>query len=240
MTIFPQPEQELIAGYVLGNLSPEEQQLFNQLLQAKPALDTEVERLQATLGLLPYALPDTEPGPTPALRARILQAAQATAPPVRQFPWTQALIGLAAVGVVVLGLDNYQLRQGLTTTQAQLAQERDVLAMLQQPQTQLVTMKGMAEGAQASGSILITPGTSEAVLLLQNLPPLTEGQVYRLWRVFANQPEARGDFTPGPQGTVFIKLPAAATLPGGVLAVTIEPTQILPKPTGPMVMTSGA
>ncbi|CAN1210998.1 Regulator of SigK [Tumidithrix helvetica PCC 7403] len=77
MTGREQPEamQELLAGYVLGDLTPYEVESVLQLLSDRPEFQTEVDRLQETLSLLPYALPETAPDID--LRSRILEQAQA-------------------------------------------------------------------------------------------------------------------------------------------------------------------
>lgn len=66
--------QELAAGYVLGDLTSEEAEQFQQLLTQQPALGEDVAALQEALAMMPYALPETKP--TPELRSRILEATQ--------------------------------------------------------------------------------------------------------------------------------------------------------------------
>ena len=76
MAHLEQPEQweSLLAGYVLGDLSPEEVVRVKQHLATAPELANEINRLQATLALLPLSLPPTSPPQT--LRQHLLQAAQ--------------------------------------------------------------------------------------------------------------------------------------------------------------------
>jgi anti-sigma-K factor RskA len=67
--------EELVAGYVLEDLSLEERKEFDQLLKERPELVAiEISRLQETLALTPYALPEAVP--SSALRNRLLEAAQ--------------------------------------------------------------------------------------------------------------------------------------------------------------------
>ncbi|NJN90863.1 MAG: hypothetical protein HC878_11130 [Leptolyngbyaceae cyanobacterium SL_5_14] len=70
----PENWEELIAGYALNDLSPEEAKLVEQLLDENPALMGEVNQLQEVLALLPYGLPRQEP--PSHLRLTILEAAQ--------------------------------------------------------------------------------------------------------------------------------------------------------------------
>ncbi len=71
----PEQVEELIVGYVLGHLSPEEAEEFRPLLAKNPQLATQVNLCQEALELLPYALPEVEP--PPHLRSAILSAASA-------------------------------------------------------------------------------------------------------------------------------------------------------------------
>ena len=48
-------EQALAAGYVLGDLTPEEEIQVAQLLDTNPAMRKEVDALQVSLQLIPHA-----------------------------------------------------------------------------------------------------------------------------------------------------------------------------------------
>lgn len=220
---------ELLAGYILGDLDPEEQQALIQLLRERPDLAQQIEHLQETLGLLPYGLPDPEP---PAqLKTRILTAAVALNRRLRPNRWTQASpwIALAASLVAVwLGFDSYQMRQQLVP----------ITAMLQTSGTRLVAFKPMKQDLATTGSMVITPGDSQAVLVLKGVPRLPVGKVYRLWAVAGPQKIGCGQFTPNAQGEVWVKVPLDDQLAQRSLMVTLEPMNAPMQPTGPMVLTS--
>lgn len=73
----PQDWETLIAGYVLGNLTPYEVTKVKQYLDTYPELTTQVNRLQTTLGLFSLSLPkNSSSKPSEDLRSRILQAAE--------------------------------------------------------------------------------------------------------------------------------------------------------------------
>ncbi|HEY9629465.1 MAG TPA: anti-sigma factor [Coleofasciculaceae cyanobacterium] len=74
----PDNWQELIAGYALGDLSPEEAEELQRLLADNPDMNAEVASLQEVLALMPYALPQYEP--SSQLRDSILAIAQPNAP----------------------------------------------------------------------------------------------------------------------------------------------------------------
>ena len=252
----PERVEELIAGYVLGNLNSEEAEELRRLIAENPELGTEVNRLQEVLELMPYALPEV--APPPHLRSAILEASEAeikrsqTAAPasyvlptrfanagtLRHLPWRNIAGSIAALLVVAFGVDNYLLRQQLGTMQAQADKQKDVIAMLQNPNTHLVSLKGMDMASAAAGSIVITPGEPKAVLILQNLPVLPKGQFYQLWSVVNGEKIPSGQFNPSSRGSVLVKLPTPPTSDVAALIVTVEVSATPTSPSGPMVMTT--
>jgi len=282
MTV-PLPQEyleELLAGYVLGDLSLEETENLQQLLVEDPDLEAEIQSLQEILATLPYTLPTRElnpqvrqnildrisPLPTPSLSplaadplppqnipqfskpstSRILRTwrnlsvswtASWTA-----IPWMRVAGGIATLLVAALSIRTYQLQQQLVAMQRQIDRQEDVIAMLQQPNTRLVSLKGMDGAVTASGSMVMTPGDPQVVLILQNLPPLPEGQAYQLWSVINDQKIPWEQFRVNEQGTAFTKLSLPSSYPSSYiitrLVVTIEVSPTPPIPTGPMVMIS--
>ncbi|MBE9042507.1 hypothetical protein IQ235_17185 [Oscillatoriales cyanobacterium LEGE 11467] len=113
----PEHIEELAAGYVLGNLSSEETEAFEQLLANQPQLHLEVEQLRETLELMPYALPEVVP-PT-RLRSAILDAIEPAAAPLKPIqqgkirPYWVGIAAIAAISAIALGIDNYRLRRQL-------------------------------------------------------------------------------------------------------------------------------
>jgi anti-sigma-K factor RskA len=283
--------QALLAGYVLGDLTPEEAEQLQQLLAENPALAIEINQLQEVLAVMPYGLPAASP--SAQVRSQMLQAIQneplnltnldltnpnltnpnltntkpastASAAPISDRPTnlptnrptnrpTNAIVprrrsrfalfaggSIAAALALALGLNNYQLRQQVSTMEAQVAHQKDLIAMLQQPQTRLVALKGMDQMAQSSGNAVITPGQAGTVLVLQALPAPPAGKSYQLWAIANGKKIACGDFTVTSQNRAVIKLPISSTTADQLtgLAITVETSPTPDAPTGPMVMTS--
>jgi anti-sigma-K factor RskA len=238
--------EELVAGYVLEDLSPEEKKVFDQLLQERPEqVAAEIRQLKETLALTPYALPEAVP--SSLLRNQLLEAAQQQTTtvtdlslyaPRRSKAWISWAGSAAAVAALVFGLDSYRLRQELQAAQAQLAEQRSLVSMLHQANTRLVAFRASTPSSKASGNLVITPTAPEAVLTLTNVPPLSEGQMYRLWAVVKGKKIACGEFTPSAEGSVFVKLPMDDKTANNPLVVTLEPTQSSTA-SGPMVMSTG-
>ncbi len=258
-------EKELIAGYVLGDLSAEELIQFEQLLQQQPDLLAEVQAMQVSFQLVPQALPKVAP-PSSLLEkimtanAAIAVAAEPVAaepvatepvaaepvaaepvvPRSRSVPWSKLIAALATLAALALGIDNLGLRRQLSL--AQRTPSEQVGTILQRPNSRLVALKGEA-GSTAAGTILFTPGQwQEVILSLGNLPPLPPDQIYRMWLTLKNGDTLFcGEFNTNPQGAVFIRLNPPKTPPKGVKAtgifVTVDSTAATPLATGPRVMT---
>jgi anti-sigma-K factor RskA len=129
--------QELLAGYVLGNLSPEELIQFNQYLAKNPEKISEVESLQKTLNLLPLSLEETQA--PKHLKARIQASALSTTEelellnqadsPVKEdrskrkkSSWNKIGAGIAVVAIATLGWQTYRLQQQVNIAESQVEQ----------------------------------------------------------------------------------------------------------------------
>jgi hypothetical protein len=66
-------ETDLVAGYILNDLSPEEVDHLNQALVENQALAEELDAFQEAIALLPYDMPLLEP--STRLRDKIISAA---------------------------------------------------------------------------------------------------------------------------------------------------------------------
>lgn len=238
-SLTPEHLEELIAGYVLGDLCSEEAEEFIKLLTENPEVIQEVNRLQEVLGLIPYALPEVVP--PQHLRSAIVEAVQA---PVKNSltrksapVWSKIVGSVAAIFALTLGLDNYRLRQDLNNT-------KDVITVMRQPETHLFSVKGKDKVATASGSILMDFEKDKAVIALQNLPTPPADQAYWLWAVIDNGKTIRcGQFNSGSGGKVLDKIstPSGAYDHGteiSRLLITLESSQTPRQPSAQIVMVS--
>jgi Anti-sigma-K factor rskA len=138
----PESWSELLAGYVLGDLTPAEIAIVDRYLAEHPEQQAEVESLILTLNLLPLTLPAECPPST--LKQQVMDIAQSEAVVVNDnIPIDRSKIGskaakwwqitIAGIGLSILGAlgwQNYQLsqelaiaRQDLTKTKVALAQQ---------------------------------------------------------------------------------------------------------------------
>jgi anti-sigma-K factor RskA len=230
--------EELIAGYVLGDLDSEEVRELERLLAQNPELVKEVAQLQEVMALLPYEIPEVQP--SPQLRSKILAAAQGSENPIRvkrrfSLPWIQIVAALVAVA---LGIDSYRLRQELQYTQSQLARQTEITAILQQPNSRIVALKGV-DKSTASGSIILAPNQDKFLIVLENLSQLPKNKIYRLWAVVDDKKIACGQFNASSTGTVLDSFPLptnVCTSDKAKLVVTREPVPSPPQPVGSPVL----
>ncbi|NJM71841.1 MAG: anti-sigma factor [Scytonema sp. RU_4_4] len=267
--------KNLAAGFVVDDLNPEEAEEFRLLLDEHPELIAEVEDLQEVLRqvldgfteveapahLLPKILSQAEASTKQATVHDIkvkgtdktaqgrYSAGVAARSPLR---WTKIAGSIAALFVVILGVDNYRLRQNLSMITANnqrlrqdFAQAQLVKSLLQNSQTRLFTFQSVNSTNNSSGSVIINPEQQKAVMVFQNLPAPPPGHVYLLWTVIANEKLPCGEVKPYSWGTASYELPFTNQMyrefyhpQFSGLIVTLETDANVSRPTGTVVMQS--
>ncbi|ELS01350.1 hypothetical protein (DUF2337) [Xenococcus sp. PCC 7305] len=230
--------EEILAGYVLGNLDEKELTWLNKKLVANPQIQQQIDELSATLTLMPYSLPQNNPSSD--LRGRICdsiaqknQVKYPNFPKLNPMAWV--ISGIAVVSTLLLGVDNYSLRQKLANNN-QLHQQQELIGLLRQPHNRLVSLQGLEELPKASGSLFIAPQQKKAVLALQNLAPLSGKKVYRLWAVSPEKTTGCANFTPDEEGIVHLELSNNALKNANAILITIEPEADTKQPQGNTIM----
>lgn len=211
----PNPPEEfllLVAGYILGDLSPEEYERLQEL-EATYDVASIAEEMQRCLELT-YDLTEIEP--SPRLRRAVMSAAgvevadrDAIAPvpirlllPVASWPhWNRAVAAVATVAIV----SNLVLWRSLQWQQAQTQAARQALQAQTEPtETALTVSLQPIESFETAPIVRFQadPETLEATLTIENLPPLAPGQVYVLWTVLT--PDA--PFTTDAKGAILTEV----------------------------------
>lgn len=126
----------------------------------------------------------------------------------------------------------------LTLVRAESADQSRMLALLQDPETRIVTLAGLPPSPGAKARMLWNPRAG-GLLVAADLPPLPEGKIYELWAIAAGKPVPAGLFAVDAQGRGSVKVSQLAGVTDvDVFAVTIEPAAGVPAPTGAMVLAS--
>jgi anti-sigma-K factor RskA len=220
--------QDQAVQYVLGELAAPEARALEQRMTADAALADEVRRLRTTLGLLPYGVAAEPP---PALRARVLDAAEKRRRRPRRIAWSRYAAAIAATVAIVVGVDSYR-------THRELAMERQVASLLLEPN---VVRSFAVAGDGAAGTVALELDSKRGAVVLRGAKPLPAGRTYRLWAQVADRAVPCGDFRAAADGTVAAQFSVpvdAYTAPIARLFVTVEPAGAGDRPTGPVVMQS--
>jgi Anti-sigma-K factor rskA len=162
---------DLVAGYILDDLSPEETDRLNQALTETPALRGEIAAFGEAFSLIPYDMPIVEPAAS--LKAKILSAAsQSIASTTKATPrsnvvplprpnWKQWIPAIstcvAAVSIAALGLNQVQLNR----------QSKEAIALQQQLETTNTKLERLERELKASQdviAIISKPGTQSYAL----------------------------------------------------------------------------
>ncbi|MGP1382028.1 MAG: anti-sigma factor domain-containing protein [Thainema sp.] len=216
MSMSPEELQQLIAGYVLYTLSPEEVATLEQLMRTNPTILKEVELMQKALEL---TFMPSEAQPPEQLRSQILNLARQTALPQSQQPSAASPVPDATVSnptipgpspipvfespspsrqtqrrswVIGLGAIAASLIVGLSISNYALWRSLQLArSQLQPSEAVVVALEPTAEDSPVAATVALDPANLQATLNIENLPPLPAGQVYVLWTVL----EADAPFT---------------------------------------------
>ena len=238
-SISPIEWSELLAGYILGDLTTAEITAVEAYLASSTAAQQELQKLQATLSLVTKTAPlmAISAAAAPATTAEIASldnlrtkvVTPVAQPLVQRVVWVKQVLpwlgwGLSTVSTVLavtFGWQNYQLDQKLAMTQQEMQQSGKQLGaqltvaqqeiqnqqvLLRQSGNRLLAIDGMDAGGKSTGSLVMSPAMNTAVLVLQQVPPLPTGKVYRMWAVMGDEEMACADFVPDKAGQVFQKI----------------------------------
>jgi len=212
---------ELATPYALNAISDSERAAIDRQLAAAPttvagAFNDEVRAVRETMAVISAA---TAAEPPDRLRAAVLAGIQADT--ARRSRWRTAVLAAAAAIVVALAAfgAGVALRPPPTPTMAE--------QIMAAPDVRSVS----ADLAGGKATVMFSRDRNAAMLLMNNVPPPSQGTVYQMWLV--------GDKGPVSAGT----MDTAAVTPStthmfsdlgnsSVLAFTVEPGNGSPQPTG--------
>ena len=212
---------ELATPYALNAISDSERAAIDRQLAAAPttvagAFNDEVRAVRETMAVISAA---TAAEPPEGLRAAVLAGVRTDA--ARRSRWRTAVLAAAAAIVVALAAfgAGVALRPPPTPTMAE--------QIMAAPDVRSVS----ADVAGGKATVVFSRDKNAGMLLLNNVPPPSQGTVYEMWLV--------GDKGPVSAGT----MDTAAVTPStthmftdlghsSVLAFTVEPGNGSPQPTG--------
>jgi hypothetical protein len=129
-----------------------------------------------------------------------------------------------------------QLQREAAVLQVRAVAYQEILDVLRDPATRLVTLQGAGPIPGAAGRLVWNERTG-GHLVVANLPPAPEGKIYEAWTIASGKPSPAGLFQSEASGAGVHRLKGTGA-PVDVFAITIEPAAGVPAPTGPIVLAS--
>jgi anti-sigma-K factor RskA len=210
---------ELATPYALHAVSDAERAAIDRQLAAAPASVVEAFREEVGKGMVGVWSQPTSPPPT-RVRAAVLAAVQSDAA-VRRSRWRTAV--LAAAAAIVVGLAAFGAGIAMRPSSKPTMAEQIMAA------PDVRTVSGQLAGGTAT--VLFSRGMNAGVLVMNNVPPPSQGTVYQMWLL--------GDKGPTSAGTMNTAAVAPSTTDtltnlgnSSALAFTVEPGNGSPQPTG--------
>jgi anti-sigma-K factor RskA len=151
------------------------------------------------------------------------------------------LIGLLAA-LFVLWNQNREARQEVVRLSRQVLdaqkQQLDLIDMVTAPGTRMTELAGTKIMPTAHG-MLAFDKDGRAILMTKGLPPAPSGKAYQLWFIAGGKPMPGKLFTTDASGAGTLKdqIPPEARK-AAVFAITLEPENGVPSPTGDMYLSS--
>jgi anti-sigma-K factor RskA len=237
-----QPFRELLPGYALHALDPDEVKPLEKHLRTCADCRASLEEYRAVSEGLLFAVP--QQAPPPRVRARLIASLAAERPQTvpafarRARPNWQWVLGLALVVLLVFNVSTLAQLSALQRQQANLTAQVDAsqkaLSLVAYPESRTFTVSG-----KGTGTLVLNSELRSGVLFAWGLEPLDSAHTYQIWLI---QPDGRrvsgGLFKPEPGQpfvSAFISSPQPLSDFVG-LGVTVEPSGGSPAPTTPRVI----
>ena len=225
--------EELAAGFALGALEPDEEQVFQDHLEGCTACRTSVRELEEVSASFAYVPPAAEPPASVRawLRRRTgLTLRRRVARRVSSWQGTRVLVRALAVAAVLavlaLSLWNLALRDEHQIDQARLAALQAAAQLVNDDHANRVALAGSAAQSGARATVLASSLQDRGVLVVEGLPQPPVGRVWELWML------PQGDVAQASKAVVFRfrsqpgvhTVPFSTALqPGSGFAITEEP-----------------
>jgi len=257
-----EPYDTLAATYAVGALDGQDRVDFERHLAGgcdvcEATLRESVEALAALARSRPPMIPP------PAVKEALVRRIAATAPARRRDTRPRRLVWAAGTAVAAIAAaaftgtyvaSRYEAQMGvmardlatertkiehdLEALQKQVAVYQNAADLLRDPQSQVVTLRGLGPSPEATGRVIWHPG-SGGYVFVANLPAAPPGKAYEMWTIGDAAPRPAGLFKVDASGRAAHRIdPVEGGKPVKVFAVTLETEAGVQTPQGPMVLAS--
>ncbi|HEU4324468.1 MAG TPA: anti-sigma factor [Roseiflexaceae bacterium] len=252
---------ELLPGYVLEALDPEETRRVAAHLRVCPACQAEAASFRAVVNLLPYTTlpqdppvhikrqllaridamsePEAQPRPAALLDGDGPRVSTPLRPaPARSARWMRGALAAACAAALMLGYmayDNDRRATELAQQVAQLSEQSRIDAFVRAPDTQSRELRASRPGVKAK--MYMRPGHSQAVIEISGLPAADAAHTYQCWFARNNTPVPSDRFNVGSNGTVAMLINAPEPIDNyAEVMVTLERADGSPVPSEEVVL----
>ncbi|OGO42483.1 MAG: hypothetical protein A2Z04_05430 [Chloroflexi bacterium RBG_16_57_9] len=255
--------QELIPGFALGALDQPDLLTVQKHLASCSVCNTELAMVQQVVAELPLAAPLKVPPPElkQRLMAQVDREIASTSrapgsltirPPVTRPPsWATRLeelipqiarwwipvslaVGLALV-ITVFRMQADLNRQAtqVRTLESALHRQQEINSFLASSNLVVLKIEATAAAPGTQGRLYLDRNSTHALLVVDDLPHLSESQVYQLWLIRDGERDSGGTFSvdEGGYGVLLVEAPRLLNTYQAI-GVTNEPLGGSPKPTG--------
>jgi anti-sigma-K factor RskA len=220
-------ELDLLPGYALGSLDPEESDRVRLHVARCRVCRQELASYQEVTGRLAQAVPEQDPPPwlESRIMEKVLSHRRRRSLPELLRMRQPMLAAVAAVLIIALGAGNIYL---LT---------RPFQSPALAPGLMTVVLTGTGETREAYGTIMLDRDDNRGVLAVHGLAPLGESSAYQLWIIRQGERRSGGVFTVTPDGYGSLQITVPAEFTGFTgFGISIEPAGGSTSPTGARVM----
>lgn len=253
---------DLLAGYALGTLDPEEERFIEHNLPYRPRWQVELDRYREVVTALSHApetqevplrvragvlttvalgdnAPDhvSEPGPasTPFWRRGFARVALVAALPV-------TILAIILVAYTVVMHNQYQSQESELAQYQQVQGEAAQVLVSNETMPTVIDMQQTSAAPLARGRVFLDRAGRQAVIVVRDLPPLQDAEVYMVWlggNDTGNPLVKVGSLQMSRQGTGQITIGPIHDLSSpNTVTVTVEPTTESTSPQGPLVLSA--
>ena len=227
--------EELIEGYALDALEPEERGLVDQHTSSCSPCRKQLRVTEETVHMLGFvAAPIAPPVHCKLKVLEKIEREQFLRTPTRRSRAATPFSTWATVAALVLfmatGMWGVSLQRQIGRMSSDMARARNEIAelegMLAEVQ-EIRSLKGEGQSQYAVANTFMKPGSNKALLVIRDLPPLGAGQTYKVWVAREGMQEGLTTFNPPPaDDTIQVAIEPSEPMDHYKwIMVTIESTQ---------------